>query len=286
MKTKPKINLKTKQQLLLEIKQLQTRLDATERRLQEANEILQAQIAERKRGEQTFEKARKYTDGIMQTIREPLLVLASDLRVLSANRSFYDTFKVTLKETTGNLIYNLGNRQWDISRLRTLLEDILKKNKKFDNYEVEHVFSNIGHKIMLLNARRIIQKEIGSQMILLAIEDITERREIENGLEENLLEIAGFEVFEAENASSGIAVARKEKPDIIIMDVRLPDMRGTEAAKILRQDKETRDIPIVFVTASVMAEGREDIKDITNTGFIGKPINTRTFAEEISQFMK
>src|SRR4030065_2967154 len=185
MKTKPKINLKTKQQLLLERDKLRTRLDATERRLQEANEILQAQIAERKRGEQTFEKAQKYTESIVETIREPLLVRASALRVLSANRSFYDTFEVTLKETIGNLIYNLGNREWDIPRLRTLLEDILTKNKKFDNYEVEHVFSNIGHKIMLLNARRIMQKKIGSQMILLAIEDITERRQLKSLLEGN-----------------------------------------------------------------------------------------------------
>ena len=105
-------------------------------------------------------------------------------------------------------------------------------------------------------------------------------------LEKDLLEVAGFEVFEAENASDGIAIARKEKPDIIIMDVRLPDMLGTEAARILRRDKATCDIPIVFVTASVMAEGTEDIKAITNSGFIGKPINTRTFAKEISQFIK
>ena len=105
-------------------------------------------------------------------------------------------------------------------------------------------------------------------------------------LEKDLLEVAGFEVFEAENASSGIAIARKEKPDIIIMDVRLPDMRGPEAAKILRQDKETRDIPIVFVTASVMAEGMEEVRKIPNSGFIGKPINTRTFAKEIDQFIK
>jgi two-component system cell cycle response regulator DivK len=105
-------------------------------------------------------------------------------------------------------------------------------------------------------------------------------------LEKDLLEIAGFEVFIAENATSGIAIARKEKPDIIVMDVRLPDMRGTEAAIVLRQDKGTRNIPIVFVTASVMAEGREEINAITNSGFIGKPINTRTFAKEISQFIK
>ena len=105
-------------------------------------------------------------------------------------------------------------------------------------------------------------------------------------LAKDLMEVAGFEVFEAENAADGITIARREKPDIIIMDLRLPDMLGSEAAKILRQDKETRDIPIVFVTASVLAEGREEIKDITNTGFIGKPINTRTFVKEISQFIK
>lgn len=105
-------------------------------------------------------------------------------------------------------------------------------------------------------------------------------------LERDLLKVAGFEVFEAENASSGIAIAMKEKPDIIIMDIRLPDMRGSEAAKILRQDKETCDIPIVFVTASVMPEDREEIKTITNTGLIIKPIDTRTFAKDISQFIK
>ena len=105
-------------------------------------------------------------------------------------------------------------------------------------------------------------------------------------LEKDLLEVAGFEVFTAENATDGIAIARKEKPDIIIMDVRLPDMRGSEAARILREDKVTSDIPIVFVTASVMAGEREEINAITNSGFIGKPINTRTFAKEISQFIR
>jgi CheY-like chemotaxis protein len=105
-------------------------------------------------------------------------------------------------------------------------------------------------------------------------------------LVKDLLEVAGFTVFEAENATDGIAIARREQPDIIIMDVRLPDMRGTKAARILRQDKDTIGIPIVFVTSSVMAEGIEEMKDISNSGFIGKPINTRTFVKEISQFIK
>lgn len=104
-------------------------------------------------------------------------------------------------------------------------------------------------------------------------------------LAKDLLEVAGFEVLEAINAGDGIAIAVREKPDVIIMDVRLPDMRGTKAARILRQNKETAHIPIVFVTSSVMAEGRAEIGAIPNSGFIGKPINTRTFVKEISQFI-
>jgi len=105
-------------------------------------------------------------------------------------------------------------------------------------------------------------------------------------LEKDLLEVAGFLVFTAENALDGIAMTKKELPDIIVMDVRLPDMRGTDAAMVLRQDETTMHIPIVFVTASVMAEGREIIDAIPNSGFIGKPINTRTFVQDISGYLK
>ena len=138
--------------------------------------------AQHKRKEHRIQEALEYAESIIETVRGPLLVLDSDLKVVRANRSFYDFFKVTPEETIGSFIYDLGNRQWDIPRLRTLLEDILPKDNKIDDYEVEHEFSNIGHRIMLFNARRIIQKEIASRTILLAIEDITERREIETGL--------------------------------------------------------------------------------------------------------
>lgn len=105
-------------------------------------------------------------------------------------------------------------------------------------------------------------------------------------LEKDLLEVAGFEVFEAEDASSGMAIAKVKSPDIIIMDIRLPDMRGSDAARLLRLDPATCDIPIVFVTASVMADGREEIMSVPNTAFIGKPIDTRTFAQTIGLFMQ
>lgn len=105
-------------------------------------------------------------------------------------------------------------------------------------------------------------------------------------LEKDILEVAGFEVFEAEDAACAIAIARKENLDVILMDIRLPDMRGSEAAVILRKEAHTRDIPIVFVTASVMPEGREELKNIASSGFIGKPINTRTFVEEVNSFIR
>jgi len=105
-------------------------------------------------------------------------------------------------------------------------------------------------------------------------------------LEKDLLELAGYEVLEAENATLGIAAAKRDRPDIIIMDVRLPDMRGTEAARIIREDDETKGIPIVFVTASVLPGGNATLTSFDNSGFIGKPINTRTFAKDIGKFLK
>ena len=115
-------------------------------------------------------------DGIVDTVREPMLVLSADLRVRRANRSFYRTFKVTPEETVDRLVYDLGNQQWDIPWLRKLLEEVLPQDTAFDDFEVEHVFPAIGRKYMLLNARRICGKDNQTEFILLAIEDTTERR--------------------------------------------------------------------------------------------------------------
>ncbi len=120
----------------------------------------------------------------METVREPLVVLNSDLKILTANHSFYDTFKVTPEETIGNFIYDLGNRQWDIPKLRVLFEKILPHDTVFNGYEVEHDFPGIGRKTILLNARQIFRKKIGSHIILLAMEDITERKRVEERISE------------------------------------------------------------------------------------------------------
>ena len=118
-------------------------------------------------------------DDIVDTVREPLLVLDVDLRVRQANRSFYRTFRVAQEDTEGRLVYELGNHQWDISALRRLLEDVLPQNTAFDDFEVAHNFESIGPKVMLLNARRVYRESNHTGSILLAIEDITERRRLE-----------------------------------------------------------------------------------------------------------
>ena len=142
---------------------------------------------------QAVTRSPEFSESIINTIREPLIALDQDLRVVSVSRSFYEVFKVKPEETVGQLIYDLGNKQWNIPKLRELLETILPQQATFDNYEVEHDFATIGRRIMLLNARQI-QRVLGKErIILLAIEDITERREIENGLEkahEELKELA------------------------------------------------------------------------------------------------
>jgi len=143
---------------------------------------LRRQLAESEVALRGLREAKELAEDIFNTVREPLLVLDADLRVISANRSFYQTFKVAPEETEGQLIYDLGNRQWDIPRLRELLEQILPEDTKFDNFEVEHDFPTIGRRVMLLNARRVCREAHKTQMILLAIEDITERKQAEKQL--------------------------------------------------------------------------------------------------------
>src|ERR1700716_2627893 len=119
-----------------------------------------------------------YAQDIVDTVREPLLMLDSTLRVRSANRAFYQTFQVSLEETEDRLIYQLGNGQWDIPDLRTLLEDIVPTSSVFNDFQLEHDFPAIGRRVMLLNARKLQAGHHG-ELLVLAMEDVTERRRAE-----------------------------------------------------------------------------------------------------------
>jgi PAS domain S-box-containing protein len=130
-------------------------------------------------------RALDYFQNIVATVREPLVILDSDLRVTSASRSFYRSFNVTREETEGRLIYELGDRQWDIPVLRRLLEEILPEHTEFDGFEVDHIFPRVGRRVILLNARQVVTEEHSATMILLAIEDVTDRKREEQILRES-----------------------------------------------------------------------------------------------------
>jgi PAS domain-containing protein len=126
--------------------------------------------------EAKLREAREFAENIVDTVREPIVILDAELRVVSASRSFYQSFKVKPENTEKQYIYDLGNHQWDIPKLRKLLEDILPKITTFDDFEIEHDFLDVGKRTMLLNGRKIFSEGGKTQLIVLAIEDVTERR--------------------------------------------------------------------------------------------------------------
>ena len=172
-----------------------------------------------------------YLESIVDTVREPLIVLSKQLRVKTANRSFYRTFQVTPAQTETCCIYDLGNGQWNIPRLRTLLDEILSQNKSFESFEVDQEFPGIGRKSMLLNARRL-RWEGHTGLILLAIEDITEPRRKENELK--VSEVRYRRLFET--AQDGILILDGETGKIIDLNPFLLELLGCTHAELLGKE--------------------------------------------------
>src|SRR5450432_3872807 len=140
------------------------------------------------------EDIQDFAQNIVDTVREPLLMLDTTLRVQSANRAFYQTFHVSPEETEHHLIYELGNGQWDIPALRVLLEDVVPQSSVFNDFELVHTFPVIGRRVMLLNARRL---KAGSHvnLIVLAMEDVTERRRAEEEVVRAAADLKAIETF-------------------------------------------------------------------------------------------
>ena len=126
-----------------------------------------------KQAEVILREAQAYFESIVQTVREPLVILDREFRVVSANGAFYETFGIAPADSERQLIYSLGNGAWDIARLRELLEKILPTNSQFDRFEIDHVFPGVGRKVLVLNARRL-ERQMGLPgLILLAMEERT-----------------------------------------------------------------------------------------------------------------
>jgi PAS domain S-box-containing protein len=151
---------------------------------------------------------------IFDTVKQSLMVLDKNLVVVMANSAFYTKFGVTRQETENVCIYEIGNGQWNINKLKVLLEDIIPKNKVVDDYEVTHHFDHIGEKVMLLNAREILRQDNRQEVILLAIEDVTASKQLEKQAKEaeaNINAILENLVGSAERYSGGTAPQSQSK---------------------------------------------------------------------------
>src|SRR5436190_1456834 len=180
--------------------------------------------------EPLVEDIQNYAMNIVDTVREPLLMLDTTLRVNSANRAFYQTFHVSAEETENRLIYELGNGQWDIPALRNLLEDIVPKNSVFSDFELEHTFPVIGRRVMLLNARKLKAGNHG-ELLVLAMEDVTERRRAEE-------EVArAKETAEAANRTKSLFLANMSH------ELRTPLNAILGYSEILQEEAMDRDVP-------------------------------------------
>lgn len=162
-----------------ELQSLNEELETSKEELQSTNEELTVVNQEIGSLNEQITESRDYAEAIVATLREPLLILDKNLRVQKANTAFYKTFLVNEKDTEGVLIYDLGNKQWNIPALRKLLEKILPQKSTFKDFEIIHTFSNIGERVMLLNAREIKKEDDSQKLILLAIEDITDKKKLE-----------------------------------------------------------------------------------------------------------
>ncbi|HUR30535.1 MAG TPA: CheR family methyltransferase, partial [Saprospiraceae bacterium] len=161
-----------------EMQTVNEELETSKEEIESANEELYTTNHQLQIRNDLLNESYLYSEAILSTIHEPILVLDKELRVKSTNNAFYKEFGVTEEETIGNLLYNLGNHQWKIPRLREMLEEIITKNSPFDDFELIHTFEHIGEKTMMLNASLILQEAHREKLILLTIADVTDARKL------------------------------------------------------------------------------------------------------------
>ena len=189
-----------------------------------------------------------FAQGIVDTVREPVLVLDKELRVIAASRSFYAAFKVSPEDTQGRLLYTLGDGQWDIPKLRVLLEKIIPERGVMEGYEVEHEFPGLGSRTMCLNARQVFYEGGAETTILLGIEDITEKRVLENE-KDDLLRDKGVLLEELQHR---VANSLQIIASIIMMKARTV---SSEETRVHLQDTHKRVISVATVQQQLHASG-------------------------------
>ena len=216
----------------------------------------------------------------LESVREPLIILGADYKVIKANHVFYQSFAVKPGETVDRVIYEIGNHQWDIPQLRELLETILPQNSAFNDFEVEHTFENIGFKIMHLNARRISREKNKPQLILLAIEDVTEREYYKRNLED----IVKQRTAQLRRAREAAEESRHITENALEEIKKLKDQLEAERAYLQEEIKlefnyeniigQSDEIKYVFYKVEQIAETETNVLILGETG-TGKELAAR-----------
>ena len=194
-------------------------------------------------------------EAIVATVREPLVVLDRDLRVITASRSFYRRFAVEPQDTQGRRLYELGDGQWNIPALRIVLEDIIPRHRTVEAYEVEHEFPTIGRRVMLLNARRVFDEDGSTAALLLAIEDVTQRRDADREKDE-LLRLKEVLLQEMQHR---VANSLQIIASILLLKART--VRSEETRLHLR-DAHQRVMSVATVQQQLHASGLNESIDI------------------------
>jgi PAS domain S-box-containing protein len=189
-------------------------------------------VTETRRVARIAENALAYAEGIVESVRDPLLVLDASLRVRKANRSYYQTFHVTPAETNNKLLYDVGNGQWNLPQLRRLMAEILPSDSHFNDFEVDHDFKKIGRRTMLLNARRVHREVDETELILLVIQDVTERVRAAHAV--RVSETRYRRLFET--AQDGILILDADRRQILDANPFLMDMLGYSLAELVGKE--------------------------------------------------
>lgn len=195
--------------------------------------------------------------GIVDTVRAPILVLDKELRVVAASRSFYSTFKVSPENTQGRHLYSLGDGQWDIPKLRELLEKVVSQQDEMEGYDVEHEFPNLGHRRIRLSARQVFYEGGAQATVLLGMEDVTERYVLEREKNELLREKDVLLDELQHRISNSLQIIAS----IILMKARAVD---SEETRIHLQDAHKRVLSVAAVQQQLHGTGASGLVDIAS----------------------